>query len=92
MRCDSRPPCQLIYDTAAVLFLYQPWVGTTHLHFNALAWCSSGAGTEAGRGREPRPVPRNQLFHRKGSGRGGVHASSPMLAAARESMAVKFWV
>ncbi len=26
MRYDSRPPCRLIYDTAAVLFLHQPRV------------------------------------------------------------------
>ncbi len=81
MRCDSRPPCRLIYDTAAVLFLHQ-------LRVILIPLCSSWAGTKAGRGREPRPVPRNQLSRRKGSGLGDMHASSPMLAAARERMAV----
>ncbi len=33
-------------------------------------------------------MPRSQSSHREGSGLGGVHASSPDLAAARESTAV----
>ncbi len=47
--------------------------------------CTSGKkGTEAGRG----PAPRNQSSRREGSGLGGLVTSSPMLTAARASMAV----
>ncbi len=51
--------------------------------------CTSGKkGTRAGRGCELRPAPRNQSFSREGSGLGGLLTSSPMLTAARASMAV----
>ncbi len=51
--------------------------------------CTSGKkGTGVGRGCEPRPAPRNQSSNREGSGLGGLLTSSPMLAAARASMAV----
>ncbi len=51
--------------------------------------CTSGKkGTGAGRGCEPRPAPRNQSSSREGSGLGGLVTSSPMLTAARASMAV----
>ncbi len=51
--------------------------------------CTSGKkGTGAGRGCEPRPAPRNQSSSREGSGLGGLLTSSPMLTAARASMAV----
>ncbi len=39
-------------------------------------------------GCEPRPAPRNQSSSREGSGLGGLLTSSPMLTAARASMAV----
>ncbi len=41
-------------------------------------------------GCEPRPAPRNQSSSREGSGLGGLLTSSPMLTAARASMAVSF--
>ncbi len=51
--------------------------------------CTSGKkGTGAGRGCEPRPAPRNKSSSREGSGLGGLLTSSPMLTAARASMAV----
>ncbi len=51
--------------------------------------CTSGKkGTGAGRGCEPRPAPRNQLSSCEGSELGGLLTSSPMLTAARASMAV----
>ncbi len=51
--------------------------------------CTSGKkGTGAGHGCEPRPAPRNQSSSREGSGLGGLLTSSPMLKAARASMAV----
>ncbi len=51
--------------------------------------CTSGKkGTGAGRGCEPRPTPRDQSSSREGSGLGGLLTSSPMLTAARASMAV----
>ncbi len=51
--------------------------------------CTSGKkGTGAGRGCEPRPAPRNQSSSREGSGLGSLLTSSPMLTAARASMAV----
>ncbi len=51
--------------------------------------CTSGKkGTGAGRGCELRPAPRNQSSSREGSGLGGLLTSSPMLTAARASMAV----
>ncbi len=51
--------------------------------------CTSGKkGTRVGHGCEPRPTPRNQSSNREGSGLGGLLTSSPMLAAARASMAV----
>ncbi len=51
--------------------------------------CTSGKkGTRAGRGCEPRPAPRNQSSSCEGSGLGGLLTSSPMLTAARASMAV----
>ncbi len=51
--------------------------------------CTSGKkGTGAGRGFEPCPAPRNQSSSREGSGLGGLLTSSPMLTAARASMAV----
>ncbi len=51
--------------------------------------CTSGKkGTGVGHGCEPRPAPRNQSSNREGSGLGGLLTSSPMLAAARASMAV----
>ncbi len=50
--------------------------------------CTSGKkGTGAGRCCEPRPAPRNQSSSREGSGLGGLLTSSPMLTAARASMA-----
>ncbi len=45
-------------------------------------------GTRAERGCEPRPAPRNQSSSRDGSGLGIPLTSSPMLTAARASMAV----
>ncbi len=51
--------------------------------------CTSGKkGTGAGRGCEPCPAPRNQSSNREGSGLGSLLTSSPMLTAARASMAV----
>ncbi len=51
--------------------------------------CTSGKkGTGAERGCEPRPAPRNQSSSRQGSGLGGLLTSSPILTAARASMAV----
>ncbi len=52
------------------------------------SWTSGKKGTGVGCGREPRPVLRNQSSCLEGSGLGGVHASSPMLAAAQESPAI----
>ncbi len=51
--------------------------------------CTSGRkGTRVERGCEPRPAPRNQSSSREGSGLGGLLTSSPILTAARASMAV----
>ncbi len=51
--------------------------------------CTSGKkDTGAGRGCEPHPAPRNQSSSREGLGLGGLLTSSPMLTAARASMAV----
>ncbi len=51
--------------------------------------CTSGKkGTGAGRSCELLPAPRKQLSSREGSGLGGHLTSSPMLTAARASMAV----
>ncbi len=51
--------------------------------------CTSGKkGTGVERGCEPRPAPRNQSSSREGSGLGGLLTSSPILTAARASMAV----
>ncbi len=51
--------------------------------------CASGKkGTGVERGCEPRPAPRNQSSSREGSGLGGLLTSSPILTAARASMAV----
>ncbi len=51
--------------------------------------CTSGKkGTGAERGCEPRPATINQSSSREGSGLGGLLTSSPMLTAARASMAV----
>ncbi len=51
--------------------------------------CTSGKkGTGAEHGCEPRPALRNQSSSREGSGLGGLLTSSPMLTAARASMAV----
>ncbi len=48
--------------------------------------CTSGKkGTGTVSGREPQPMLRNQLSHCKGLGLGGVHACSPILAAAWKS-------
>ncbi len=58
------------------------------IHHFVSSSCTSGKKwIRVGHGREPRPVPRNQSSSREGSGLGGVHTSSPMLTAARESMA-----
>ncbi len=45
-------------------------------------------GTGAERGCDPRPAPRNQSSCREGSGLGGLLTSSPILTAARASMAI----
>ncbi len=51
--------------------------------------CTSGKkGTGAERSCEQRPAPRNQSSSREGSGLGGLLTSSPILTAARASMAV----
>ncbi len=51
--------------------------------------CTFGKkGTGAECGCEPRPAPRNQSSSREGSGLGGLLTSSPILTAARASMAV----
>ncbi len=51
--------------------------------------CTSGKkGTGAECGCEPRPAPRNQSSSCEGSGLGGLLTSSPILTAARASMAV----
>ncbi len=51
--------------------------------------CTSGKkGTGVERGCEPRSAPRNQSSCREGSGLGGLLTSSPILMAARASMAV----
>ncbi len=51
--------------------------------------CTSGKkGTGVERGCEMRPAPRNQSSIREGSGLGGLLTSSPILTAARASMAV----
>ncbi len=50
--------------------------------------CTSGKkGTGAGHGCEPRPAPRNHSSSHEGSGLGGLLTSSPILMAARASMA-----
>ncbi len=51
--------------------------------------CTSGKkGTGVESGCEPRPAPRNQSSSHEGSGLGGLLTSSPILTAARASMAV----
>ncbi len=51
--------------------------------------CISGKkGTGAERGCEPRPAQRNQSSSHEGSGLGGLLTSSPILIAARASMAI----
>ncbi len=48
----------------------------------------SSSCTSGKKGCEPRPAPRNQSSSREGSGLGSLLTSSPMLTAARASMAV----
>ncbi len=59
------------------------------IHDSVSSSCTSGKkGNGAERGCEPRPAPRNQSSSCEGSGLGGLLTFSPILTAARASMAV----
>ncbi len=60
--------------------------GAVH-DFVSSSCTSRKKGTGAERGSELRPAPRNQSSSREGSGLGGLLTSSPILTAARASMA-----
>ncbi len=62
-----------------------PWKGPS----TTSSSCTSGKkGTGAEHGCEPHLTPRNQSSSREGSGLGGLLTSSPILKAARASMAI----
>ncbi len=61
--------------------------GAIH-NFVSTSCTSRKKGTGAELGCEPHPAPRNQSSSREGSGQGGLLTYSPILTAARASMAV----